>query len=132
MRRGELLGLSLMSLDLEAARLRVDRQYLSARTFGPPKSRRSERTIALDVETVEALRHHIETQRLERDLAGPAYQDHDLVFCNELGLPIDPDLLSKWFVRRRKAAGIPVGSIHVLRHTAATLALTATPRSRCT
>ena len=127
MRRGELLGLSLMSLDLEAARLRVDRQYLSARTFGPPKSRRSERTIALDAETVEALRRHIETQRLERDLAGPAYQDHDLVFCNELGMPINPDLLSKWFVRRRKAAGIPVGSVHVLRHTAATLALTATP-----
>jgi integrase len=27
----------------------------------------------------------------------------------------------------RKAAGIPTGSLHILRHTAATLALTATP-----
>ena len=28
-------------------------------------------------------------------------------------------------MRHRKAAGIPVGSIHVLRHTSATIALTA-------
>ena len=49
------------------------------------------------------------------------------MFCSELGRPINPDLLSKWFIRHRKAAAIPVGSLHVLRHTAATLALTATP-----
>jgi len=29
--------------------------------------------------------------------------------------------------KHRKAAGIPTGSLHILRHTAATLALTATP-----
>ena len=53
--------------------------------FGPPKSKRSERTIALDPATVEALRHHREVQQLERDLAGDAYEDQDPVFCNELG-----------------------------------------------
>ena len=44
-------------------------------TFGPPKSRRSERTIALDADTVQALRGHRDIQRLERDLAGRAYED---------------------------------------------------------
>jgi integrase len=127
MRRGELLGLAHLALDLDGARLRVDQQLLGSREFGPPKSRRSERTIALDLETVAALRRHIKTQQLERTVAGPAYEDHDLVFCDEIGRPITPDLLGKWFVARRKAAGIPVGSLHVLRHTAATLALTADP-----
>jgi integrase len=31
---------------------------------------------------------------------------------------------SERFVRLRKAAGLPTGTLHVLRHTAATLALT--------
>jgi integrase len=127
MRRGELLGLSHQVLDLDGARLRVERQLKVDGSYGPPKSRRSERTIALDAETVDALRHHVEIQRLERDLAGPAYEDHDLVFCDELGRPLYPGTVSRTFVRHRTAAKVPVGSIHVLRHTAATIALTASP-----
>jgi integrase len=49
------------------------------------------------------------------------------VFCDELGRPIYPTRLGERFVQARKAAGIPTGTLHVLRHTAATLALTATP-----
>jgi len=93
-------------------------------SFGPPKSRRSERSIALDAHTVEALRHHQETQGLERDLAGPAYQDRDLIFCNELGQPIRPTKLGDRFVQLRKGAGLPMGSLHTLRHTHITIALT--------
>jgi integrase len=130
MRRGELLGLPWLLLDLEGARLRLERQLVPTRggcTFGPPKSRRSERTVALDADTVAALRRHRELQLLERDLAGPAYVDQDLVFCDELGGPIYPQRLGEWFVRQRRAAGIPTGTLHTLRHTATTLALTATP-----
>jgi integrase len=96
-------------------------------TFGPPKSKRSERTIVLDPVTVDALRAHRDVQRLERDVAGAAYDDQDLVFCNELGGPIFPSLLTRAFSAARKAAGIPTGNLHALRHTAATLALTADP-----
>jgi integrase len=90
-------------------------------------AQRSERTIALDPETVQALRHHRELQILERDLAGPAYDDGDLAFCDELGAPLRPQALTKLFAAKRRAAGIPTGSLHVLRHTVATLALTANP-----
>jgi hypothetical protein len=41
-------------------------------SFGPPKSKRYERTIAPDPDKVDCLRNHRETQRLERDLAGTA------------------------------------------------------------
>lgn len=92
--------------------------------FAPPKSARSRRTVALDPETVSILREHRETQLLERALAGDAYEDHDLVFCNELGRPIRPEHLSRLFQRHRTQAGLEVGVLHTLRHTAATLALT--------
>jgi integrase len=126
MRRGELLGLAWQCIDLESGSLRVERQLVPTKggcTFGPPKSRRSERTIALDTGTVEALRRHRDVQILERDLAGPAYEDGDLVFCDEIGRPIYPTRLGEWFVSARKAAGIPSGTLHILRHTSATLAL---------
>jgi integrase len=127
MRRGELAGLPWRSLDLDGARLSVDQQLVPTRggvSFGPPKVRRSRRTIALDPVTVDALRLHLETQRLERDFAGDAYRDGDLVFADELGGPIYPQRIGEAFARHRKAAGIPSGTLHTLRHTAATLALT--------
>ena len=71
------------------------------------------------------MRRHRETQLLERDFAGPAYGDRDLVFADALGGPIHPQRLTQWFSEHRNAAGIRTGSLHVLRHTAATLALTA-------
>jgi integrase len=55
-------------------------------------------TIRLDPETVAAIKEHRDAQRLERALAGDAYH--------------------------RKAPKVPVGTMHTLRHTAATLMLT--------
>jgi integrase len=129
MRRGELLGAQWQTVDLDAATLRVERQLHPAGVgvkFGTPKSKRGQRTIALDAGTVQALRDHRDRQMLEQTLAGDAYQHgQDLVFCNELGAPIRPEWLTREFPKLRSAAKIPVGSLHVLRHTAATLALTA-------
>ena len=127
MRRGELLGITWRALDLDAARLSVEQQLVPTGggvTFAP-KSARSRRTIALDPETVDALREHRETQLLERDFAADAYGDRDLVFCDQLGGPIRPQALSAMFTAHRKAAGIATGTLHTLRHTSATLALTA-------
>ena len=47
------------------------------------------------------------------------------MFADALGGPIHPQRLTHWFAEHREAAGIPTGSLHTLRHTAATLALTA-------
>jgi len=127
MRRGELLGLTWLALDLEAGKLKVDQQLVPTRggvSFGPPKSKRSRRTIAIDSETVEMLSAHLEAQLLERAFADEAYEDGDLVFADELGRPIYPQRLTEAFQRQRKAAGVLTGSLHVLRHTHATLALT--------
>jgi integrase len=47
------------------------------------------------------------------------------VFPDELGAPIHPQRLTEWFGEQRRAAGIPTGTLHVLRHTHATVLLTA-------
>jgi integrase len=128
MRRGELLGLTWRAVDVAGGRVHVEQQLVPTRggcTFGPPKSSRSRRTVALDPETVEALLSHREVQLAERAFASDAYEDADLVFANELGRYIHPQSLTAGFARHRKAAGIPTGTLHILRHTAATLALTA-------
>ena len=47
------------------------------------------------------------------------------MFADALGGPVHPQRLTQWFSEHRKAAGIPTGSLHILRHASATLALTA-------
>lgn len=42
------------------------------------------------------------------------------MFADELGEPIKPERLTYAFTSHRKAAGIPVGTLHTLRHTHAT------------
>jgi integrase len=93
--------------------------------LGPPKLARSVRKIALDPATVEALLRHRDAQLLERDFADDAYQDRDLVFADPLGGYVHPMALTRHFGELRAEAGIEIGTLHVLRHTAATLALTA-------
>lgn len=127
LRRGELLGATWFALDLDGGMLRVDQQLVPTRggvTIGQPKSKRSRRTVALDAETVRALRDHREAQMLERAFAGDAYTDRDVVFADPLGGPIHPQRLTETFQRHRKAASLLSGTLHVLRHTHATLALT--------
>lgn len=128
MRRGELAGATWRALDLDGARLAVEQQLLPTRggvSFGPPKTARGRRTVALDAVTVTALREHLAAQLVERALAGDAYLDRDLVFADALGGPINPQRLTDWFTAHRKDAGLTTGTLHTLRHTAATLALTA-------
>jgi integrase len=130
MRRGELLGLRWRDVDLDAARLVVRQQFTrqgSPLGFGPPKSKKSVRTIDLDEETVALLREQQERQRFDRHASGSAYRtDLDLVFCRPGGSPEDPNVIGRRFERRVRALGsVPAIALHGLRHTHATLLLEA-------
>ena len=130
MRRGELLGLRWRDVDLDAARLSVRQQYTrqgNGLGFGPPKSKKSIRTIDVDEETVELLREQQERQRFQRRGWKTAYRaDLDLVFCRPGGSPEDPTIIGRRFTRRvRRLATVPVIGLHGLRHTHATLLLEA-------
>jgi integrase len=127
-RRGELLGLRWRDLDLDAARASIVQTLVEGEgepRISEPKTASGRRSIALDAETVAALRVHRKAQAAEKLALGPAYDDHGLVFCREDGVPLWPRTFSRTFERHVEGAGLPQIRLHDLRHSYATLALQA-------
>jgi hypothetical protein len=56
---------------------------------------------------------------------GAGFTDHGLVFCRPDGGPLHPERFSRTFSREAAHAGLPAIRLHDLRHTWATLALSA-------
>lgn len=130
MRRGELFGLRWSDVDLDRGRLSIAQSLLnidSNLVIEPTKSNRSRRAVALDPGTVEVLRAHKRRQAEERLAFGEQWDaSYNLVFCKPNGEPEHPDMFSRRFKTKVKAAGLPtLRGPHNLRHTWATLALKA-------
>jgi len=128
MRRGELLGLRWIDVDLEAGRVAVRQPRVVvdyAVHTSEPKTARSRRSIALDPATAAALREHQARQAAEKALVGLAYEDSGLVFTHPDGSPIHPRLFSDWFKQHARRAGLPKIRLHDVRHSYATAALAA-------
>jgi integrase len=126
LRQSELLGLQWPELDLDQSLARVRWQLKREDghwVWKQPKTRRSRRQIALSPSTVAALRAHQSAQQLERAHAGPAWEDHELVFCTRLGRPLSARNIYRAFQGLLKKARLPQIRFHDLRHTAATLLL---------
>jgi integrase len=91
LRQSELLGLKWEDVDLEAKRLSV-RRILSAAKDGPtftiPKNNKS-RSVRLTPGAVEALHLHRKRQAEERKKLGKPRRDHGLVFCTQVGTPLN-------------------------------------------
>jgi integrase len=127
MRRGECLGLRWSDVNLTAGRVSITQTVIAVNhdvRIGSPKTARGRRTVALDPKTVAALREHRQNQLAERLLMG-AGTDHDLVFCRPDGSPLHPERFSRTFAIEAARAGLPLIRCHDLRHTWATLALSA-------
>jgi integrase len=90
--------------------------------FRPIKERRR-KMVPLPPELAALLRAHRAAQAHERLEAGPLWQDFGLVFAREDGTKID--LRADWEEWRDilKAAGIGGSGVHLMRHSAATLAI---------
>jgi len=147
LRQGEALGLRWDYADLEAGELRVWHQ-LQRLTWRhgcePPCSgkrgadcpqrsggglvlreikERRHKTVPLPAELVALLAAHRAAQVTERLKAGPEWQDHGLVFCQENGRPVDPRADWEEWRGILEAAGVPHGGVHLMRHSAASIAL---------
>ena len=120
LRRGEVIGLRWVDLDLDAGTLRVERQLVwrdREVVAERPKTRKSRREVGLDAGTVEALRAARRRQLQDRLLAGSAWQDHDLAFTRADGSPVPPWEVGNRFKELCQAAGVPTIRLHDLRHT---------------
>lgn len=127
MRRGELLALRWVDLDLEAAQVAVRRSSVAVGydvIDGETKAGPA-RTVALDPATVAAMRAHRKRQLEERLAFGELWTDTGLVFAREDGTAIHPHSLMRFFEHRIKNADVPTIRFHDLRHTHATLGLAA-------
>jgi len=90
--------------------------------FAEPKTARSRREVHLSALAVAALRRHRRAQLEERLRAANLWEDHDLVFTNERGRPLDGNnFRQRAFGQLLEKAGLPHIRFHDLRHTAATL-----------
>jgi integrase len=128
MRRAELAGLRWVDVDLAAARLSPRRPRVAVNYVvheSEPKTRMGKRSLALDPATVAALREHQSRQQQERANVGSAWIDSGLVFARPDGSPIHPDLITDWFRRLARDAGLPPIRLHDVRHSYATAALAA-------
>jgi integrase len=108
----------------------VSRAYARAARGGyalaEPKSRRARRTVALPALAREAIEAQRVRQDAERDAAGSAWQDRDgLIFTDPLGRPPHPETVTSAFRALVGRSGLGSLRLHDLRHTAATLALSA-------
>ncbi|WP_231618597.1 site-specific integrase [Nonomuraea sp. SBT364] len=128
LRRGEAVGLRWKDVDLTAGTAGVHWQItqLGWETVqGKPKTEASDRTIALDEDTVTALRMHRKRQATERLAAGEAWTDSGFVFTDEIGRPLHPQQVSDHFYQLAFQAGLPPVRLHDLRHGAASIMLAA-------
>jgi integrase len=125
LRRGEAAGLRWLDIDLDQRVVMIEQQRIAyGRTVavGPPKTRASRRTIALDRTTVRLLRDHLNRQRAEAKAAGAAWSDTGFVFTALDGTALHPDWITRRFRRLVDLSGLPPVRLHDLRHGAATLA----------
>ncbi|MBP2657175.1 MAG: Phage integrase [Firmicutes bacterium] len=126
LRRGELLGLRWQDIDFKQNTLTVKQALIRTRQgllMSEPKTQKSRRTIPLSDEVMATLKSHKAKQSQVKLLAGKAYENADLVFCNELGHPIDPRNFTKQFARILTNANLPVVRFHDMRHSHATMLL---------
>jgi integrase len=128
MRRSEAAGARRDLFDVTAKTMTLWQTRVVAggqATDSDGKTRQSRRRLALDRRTAEALTQHLATLDNERKEFGADYQDHGMLFCWIDGRPIYPDTISEQFNRLVDRAGLPLITLHDVRHTYATMSLRA-------
>lgn len=84
---------------------------------------RRRKTVRLAPELTEWLRAHRDDQYQEMLTAANLWEDHDLVWCQENGRPIDGRADWQEWSDILTEAGLPHLGVHAMRHSAATIAL---------
>jgi integrase len=84
---------------------------------------RRRKTVALPPELVRALRAHKAQQAADRLAAANVWDDHDLIWCQENGRPIDSRADWQEWSDILDEAGIAHAGTHAMRHSAATIAI---------
>jgi integrase len=127
MRKGEVLGLTWPSADMDKAELdiawqlqRVGKQLIHKKRVKTEDSSADD-TLPMPDICAAALRLRGEEQAAAREQAGARWQDSDLVFTTRWGTPIEPRNFNRSFDARCAKAGVLRIRVHDTRHTCASL-----------
>ena len=123
LRRGELLALRWIDVDLDLHVVDVRGTMQPDGVIAEPKSRSSRRRVPLGVLAVDALRRHRAAQ-IERG-CGIGWSDEGYVFATDTGVPLPPMTLLRHWYDLLAGAGISRVPFHTTRHSAATLMVSA-------
>ncbi|WP_336029050.1 tyrosine-type recombinase/integrase [Geodermatophilus sp. FMUSA9-8] len=127
LRQSEALALRWSDVDLDNGTMSVRRglHRISGQglVYEEPKADRSRRNLALPAQLVDALKAQRAAQLEERIAAGPLWEDHDLVFAQPNGRPIERKSDWRAWKALLRQAGVREVRLHDGRHTAATLLL---------
>jgi integrase len=128
MRQAEILGLTWRDIDLDGARLRVERTLAKqggAWVLVEPKTTQSRRTIPLTPTAVSALRSRKRQMREEWLAAGRPGDEFEaqLAFQTDAGQPLTGSVVTKALQRTLADLGLPRLRFHDLRHGTATILL---------
>ncbi|WP_406386620.1 tyrosine-type recombinase/integrase [Streptomyces sp. NBC_00211] len=127
MRKGEALGLHWDDVHL-AERVLYVRCTLSAidnnhLVITTPKTRTSRNWVAVSPRVATALQHRVRSRA--RRHSDPSDPFTGLVFCRPDGRPLRPHTVLDRLRQLSKEAGVPLVTVHDLRHLAATITITA-------
>jgi integrase len=126
MRRNEMLALRWRDLDLDGARLVVERALEQTKAHGirikVPKSKHGRRVISLPAHVVTELRQHWREQQQQRLALGLGRAaDEAPVFATHDGKFMSPDAVSHAWMRQMESLGTSDVTLHSLRHTHASM-----------
>ena len=127
-RLGECLGLTWANVDFGAKVVHIRQIAYKLRKDGhaawiykEPKTRKSRRTVDLTDGMLAELKEVQEAQKIHKVYFGRRYQNRNLVFCKENGVPPNNEVILDDMRRVLKQAGLPAGTrFHDLRHFVAT------------
>lgn len=128
MRPGEALGLKWGDIDFDSGRVQIQRALSRTKagwSLVEPKTSRSRRSVPLPASVIDDLREH---QALAMSVAhkDKEFTDHGLVFANDKGEPpCVRSINNRHFKPILLASNLPIIRIYDLRHTCATLLLSA-------
>ena len=129
MRSGEICGLKWCDIDFDAGTVEVcrQRQYVSGHGIieREPKTENGLRRITMSGTVAAMLRQYKSRQIEELFKLGEQWNAERFVFLNEDGTPIHPHRPYIWFVDFLKRHNLPKITFHQLRHTNASLLISA-------
>ena len=129
LREGEVLGLTWDCVDFDRGIITINKQMqlhqekgMAAYQLVSPKNGKI-RTVAAAPKVMEHLRHRKAEQAKQHLMAGPAWEDSNLVFTDELGKHLTKQSVYRAYKKVVTAIGRPDARFHDLRHSYAVAAI---------